>query len=171
MIADCIYFYYFLIHTPITIFMDATFAIPEKWQFPIQRQLNAFHHSQNNDFLAVNSPLWMRIFVIWELIFQLPFFVYAVIDYIKNGRRGYSIKLWPLFFLYGFNAGFTTLVCWIYIYMESESHGLNSSQMLNLLSLYTPTMVLPFYMMWDFGCRITEKMSSSIPIEEKEKTT
>jgi hypothetical protein len=168
MIADTIYFCYFLIHIPITVFMDATFAIPYEWQLPIQRQLNAFHYNENKDFLAVNSPLWMRIFVVWELIFQLPFFIYAVIDYTRNGRKGYSVRLWTMFFLYGFNAGFTTLVCLIYVYSESAIHGLNTTEMWNLVGLYTPTMVLPFYMMWDFGCRIVTRLTD-FELETKEK--
>lgn len=81
MISDSVYFYYFLVHTPITVLMDATFVIPTEYQLPIQKQLSLFHIQQNKDFLAVEAPLWVSLFVIWELIFQLPFFIYAAINY------------------------------------------------------------------------------------------
>lgn len=159
MISDPVYFYYFLIHIPITVLMDATFVIPEHYQISLQRTLSAFHIEQNKDFLAIESPLWMKIFVVWELVFQLPFFMYAVLDYLKNGRNTYSAHTWPMFFLYGFNAGFTTLVCLIYIIAEGHLHHLSTPQFLNLLGLYTPTMVLPFYMMYDFWLRICHRLT------------
>jgi hypothetical protein len=158
MITDKIYFYYFLIHTPITILVDATFAIPIEYQISIQRKLHEFHVTTNKDFLGENSPLWMKIFVIWELIFQLPFFIYGVYDYLKNNQKHYSIHTWPMFLLYGFNAGFTTLICLIYVLLDGDQHGLNTSEWLNLLGLYTPTMILPFFMMYDFWIRIINQL-------------
>lgn len=158
MISDSLYFYYFLIHTPITILIDSTFAIPIQYQFKIQQNINQFHVSQNKDFLGQNSPLWMKTFVYWELLFQLPFFIYASYDYLKNKRTGYSLNLYPCFLLYGFNAGFTTLICFIYVLLDGDQHGLTLSEWLNLLSLYTPTMILPFYMMYDFWIRINNQL-------------
>lgn len=160
MISDSVYFYYFLVHLPITVFMDATFVIPTEYQLPIQKQLSLFHIQQNKHFLAVEAPLWVRLFVIWELVFQLPFFVYAAINYLQNGRTKYSERTWPMFLLYGFNAGFTSLVCLIYVWTESGRHGLTMGETANLLGLYTPTTLIPFYMMYDFWVRIADQLQS-----------
>lgn len=158
MTIDSVYFYYFIIHTPITIFMDATFVIPDEYQNFIQKRLSLFHIEQNKDFLAIESPLWMKFFVVWELIFQLPFFIYAIINYLQNGRKFYSKKLWIMFLVYGFNAGFTTLLCICYIVSDSGKYQLTTGEFLNLLGLYTPTMLLPFYMMYDFWIRINNEL-------------
>lgn len=167
MLSDSVYFYYFLVHTPITVLMDATFVIPTEYQLPIQRKLSLFHINQNKDFLAVESPLWMKIFVTWELIFQLPFFIYAAINYLQNGRVKYSEKLWPMFLVYGFNTGFTSFLCIIYVLAESGQHGLTVGETANLLGLYTPTMVLPFYMMYDFWVRIVAHLQTSESIKKE----
>lgn len=164
MLSDKVYFYYFLIHTPITIFMDATIAIPFEYQISIQQKLSTFHITSNKDFLCAKPELWFQLFVIWELIFQLPFFVYGVYDYYQNDFQFYSKKIWPTFLLYGFNAGFTSLICLIYAVIFSSANGLNRGETLNLALLYAPTMVLPFYMMYDFWIRISSQL------ETKEKS-
>lgn len=138
--------------------MDATFVIPIEYQIELQKILSKFHIDQNKDFLAIETPLWIKIFVIWELIFQLPFFIFGAIDYLRNDKRGFSKFTWPMFILYGFNAGFTSLVCLIYVLAEGESKGLSFSQVLNLAGLYAPTMVLPFIMMVDFWKRVNVQL-------------
>lgn len=138
--------------------MDATFVIPREYQISIQKQLSDFHIISNKDFLAIESPLWMKIFVAWELVFQLPFFIYAIIDYLQNNRLRYSKKLWGMFLLYGFNAGFTSFLCMVYVFCQFEEKGLTFSEGMNLLGLYTPTMLLPFYMMYDFWIRINTEL-------------
>lgn len=158
MLSDKVYFYYFLIHTPITILIDSTFAIPVEYQFEIQKKIHDFHVTSNKDFLGVNSPLWMKTFVVWELLFQLPFFIYASYDYLKNKQVSYSKNLWIAFLLYGFNAGFTTFICLIYVLLDGDQHGLSYGEWFNLIGLYTPTMVLPFYMMYDFWGRINKEL-------------
>lgn len=159
MFSDKVYFYYFLIHTPITILMDATICIPFEYQLKIQQKLSTFHVTTNKDFLCAEPELWFQLFVIWELIFQLPLFIYAVYDYSRNGFKFYSPKLWPAFLLYGFNAGFTTMICLIYAIIYSPSKGLTIAETANLASLYIPTMILPFYMMYDFYIRILNQLS------------
>ncbi|CAI8495228.1 unnamed protein product [Pichia kudriavzevii] len=160
---DAVYFYYFVIHTPITLLMDSTFVIPHEYQLSIQSKLSEFHIKQNQDFIAIEKPLWIQIFVVWELIFQLPFFIYGIMDYLKNNKTGYSVHSWPMFLLYGFNAGFTSLVCLIYILSEGPTHGLSTGSLINLFSLYVPTTLLPFYMMYDFYHRIGKLLKEDKP--------
>ncbi|GMM45474.1 Ema19 protein [Pichia kluyveri] len=166
---DTVYFIYFLIHIPITLLMDATFVIPTKYQINIQKTLSEFHIEQNKDFLAIETPLWIQIFVLFELIFQVPIFFYAVYHYLNN-NKSFKFKSWIYLVIYGFNAGFTTLVCFIYVIMEGNNYGLNNKELINLLSLYTPTMLLPFYMMIDFSKRINNQLNIINNINIKEKT-
>lgn len=162
MFIDKVYFYYFLIHIPITVLMDATFVIPKEYQISIQRTLSNFHIENNKDFLAIESPIWMKIFVAWELVFQLPFFFYVIYDYlVLNKFKKFSTNVWVSFLIYGFNAGFTSMICLIYIFLQSESNGLSFTEMLNLLSLYLPTTLLPYYMMYDFGVRISNIINTN----------
>ncbi|KAG7746081.1 hypothetical protein KL912_004642 [Ogataea haglerorum] len=137
--------------------MDATLAVPRAWQLDIQRQLSDFHVARNKDFLFAEPPLWLQFFVVFELIFQLPLFVAAVVDYWKN--KCYSPKLHPYMLLYGFNASFTTLCCLVYVYFESAAHGLTVAETLNLLGVYFPTFVIPAVMTIDFASRISAKIS------------
>lgn len=102
----------------------------------------------------------MQAFVIWELIFQLPFFVYGAYDYLRNNRRGYSKSMWVWFLLYGFNAGFTSLICVIEILWNGNSHGLNIGEVIKLALVYFPTTILPFIMMIDFIKRINGDLLS-----------
>lgn len=138
--------------------MDATICIPFEYQLKIQQKLSTFHITKNKDFLCAEPELWFQLFVVWELIFQLPLFLYAIYDYSKNGLNFYSKKLWPALLLYGFNAGFTTLICFIYAIVYAPSKGLNFAETANLASLYGPTMIVPFYMMYDFYIRISNQL-------------
>lgn len=154
---DTFYYYYFIIHIPITVFMDATICIPHEYQLNIQQILSTFHITQNKDFLCAEHELWLQIFVVWELLLQLPFFFYAIYDYYGNNYKFYSRKLWPMFLLYGFSAGFTSSVCLVYVLLESGSRGLNTAEMINLAALYVPTMIIPFSMMYVFWARLSQE--------------
>ncbi|ODV86100.1 hypothetical protein CANARDRAFT_7456 [[Candida] arabinofermentans NRRL YB-2248] len=163
-ITDNVYFYYFLIHIPITLLMDSNYAIPENYRLTIQQKLYEFHINKNKDFLGLNVELWMKSFVLFELIFQLPIFIYAIYDYyFKNDKIGYSKKLWPILSIYGFNASFTTLICIIYIIFKSEENGIVGFEFefWNLLGLYTPTFILPAYMMFDFMNRCMRELNDT----------
>lgn len=134
--------------------MDSTFVIPIDYQLNLQKTVSNFHISTNKDYLAVAPPIWLQAFVVWELVFQLPFFIYAVYDYLHNAQRGYSKSLWCLFLLYGFNAGFTSLICVVEILFNGEGNGLNAPEVVNLAMVYLPTTIIPLVMMVDFIRRI-----------------
>lgn len=67
-------FWYYLIHIPITIFIDSSCIIPQQYQLAITSKIVDFHVSTNHDILLSSPQTWFKIFVTFEVVFQLPLF-------------------------------------------------------------------------------------------------
>ncbi len=166
MSLDTAYFIYFAIHVPLTLLIDDTFLIPQKYQLSVQKELYKYQVTHNKDFLAAELPIWMKYFVAVELIFQLPVFITCIISYLKSGpQKRISRCLYPFMLMYGFNAAFTSLQCLIYIYVQASSYELSTSEAYKLLGLYTPTFLIPFFMCADITSRLI-KMSGNCKKEK-----
>lgn len=152
---DTLYYWYFAAHIPITLVMDSTIVVPPRFQLGFQKMLLAFHLRQNKDFLLVELPLWLRISGAFELFVQLPIFVLAL-----YALRRKLVWIFPVIMVYGFNAFFTTLLCLAYIYTGAETRGLLTREMFNLLGLYVPYLVIPFFMMVECGLRVNKLMKN-----------
>lgn len=148
---DTFYFWYFILHIPITLLVDSTIVIPQEYQLSLQKAFLGFHLAQNKDFLLEELPLWLRVSGAFEVFVQLPIFFAAA----WSLRRGCS-KIYVVMTVYGFNAFFTTLLCLCYVYSEAEGHGLSSGEMYQLLALYVPYFAIPLFMMVDCGKRVME---------------
>lgn len=146
---DWFYFWYFVIHVPITVLIDSCLIIPKDWQFPIQKTLVLFHIAANNDFLLDTLPLWLQVFGLVELVFQLPLFIYAAFKLYHNAK-----SIYPWLIIYGFNASFTTLVCLVYVIAEGEAHGLTPTEVYGLFGLYLPYFLIPLFMLIDSMKRV-----------------
>lgn len=153
---DIFYICYFLSHILITVFIDSGILIPEEHQLSLQKRLVQLHIKVNKDFLLAQLPLWLKIFGIFELIVQLPFFICAPIFLIRQKQ-----SLYPFMVLYGFNAFFTTLVCLCHIFLESEQNGLSSWDTWRLSALYVPYLLVPFFIMVDYVIRISKALNIS----------
>lgn len=153
---DFFYMWYFLSHILITVFIDSGILIPEDYQLSLQKALVQLHIEVNKDFLLAQLPLWLKIFGIFELTIQLPFFICAPLLLIKRKK-----SLYPFMVLYGFNASFTTLVCLCHIFLESEQNGLSSWDSWKLSALYMPYLLIPFFIMVDYIIRITKELNFS----------
>lgn len=159
LIEQKFYYYYFLIHIPITVFIDASVVIPPPG--PVARVVQ-WHIKQNNDFLLKEKPDWLYWFVVLELVLQLPLFAYFALKFrsiwqtnvdrlSKEQKANFTAmtnKLYKWLRLYGLNASFTTLVCIITIlqrgyYPELPNLSLSSSDKLNLVLVYLPTFLIP----------------------------
>lgn len=148
---DTFYYWYFIIHIPVTIIMDSTMVIPEVYQPSFQRWLAEFHITANKDFLLQEMPLRLQISATFELFVQLPIFFLAARALRRNCQ-----KIYVLMTVYGFNAFFTTLLCLAYAYRDAPKHGLTAAETYNLLGLYTPYCLIPLVMMLDCGWRATQ---------------
>ncbi|CAI5756909.1 unnamed protein product [Candida verbasci] len=139
---DTIIYYYFVIHIPITIFIDSSIIIPYNYQLSFTREILKFHINLNNDFLLDYSPNWFKIFGTFELFGQLPLFIYFIYNYRK---QDINYLLWLL--IYGFEASFTTFVCLIWIYLEHENYYTTYNQAINLILIYCPYLIIPSLIM------------------------
>lgn len=163
---DTFYYWYFILHIPITILIDSCLVFPRDSRHWVQNMIVDFHVHFNRDFLLKSPPLWLHVFGIFEVYFQLPvFFIAAWLL-----RRG-SKTVYLLMTIYGFNAFFTTVVCLTYVMAKSEAHGLSNEDKMNLFSLYLPYVVLPGFMMVDCGLRCMSLITvadQAIKAKEKE---
>ena len=152
------YTVYFIIHIPLTIFIDSTICFP-----PMTETLNSmieWHIAANNDFLLLEKPSWFYWMVILELIFQLPAFFYFIKNMtVFNQGNNDSTKevkaqkltkrktVARLLKLYGLNASLTSLFCiWVIYqrgYYPATGLPLNSMDKFKLIAYYTPTFLIP----------------------------
>lgn len=160
---DQFYFWYLIIHIPITILIDSCIIVPEEYQLTISKFLLNFHLTTNKDFLLIELPIWFKVFGIFELLFQLPFFFIGSY-FLGKGER--SRQIYPFMSLYGFNAFFTTLVCLCYIYTNGSNKGLTYNEIINLILLYIPYLLIPCVMMIDFTIRTTKLLGQHAKLKK-----
>lgn len=133
------YYFYFLLHIPITVLIDSAVVIPPK--FRIAGWLLESHIARYHDFLLWDRPTWLKIFVLLELVVQLPLFFHFAKQLRQNCVPRGTLKL------YGILASTTTLVC---IGAILEGHypdtaiPLSPLDKLRLVGVYLPTFLLPF---------------------------
>lgn len=141
---DKFYYWYFIVHIPITLLIDSTIVIPDEYQLWIQKLIVSFHIETNKDILLIESPLWFKVFGLFELVVQLPIFVIGSI-FLRNRDE----RITPVMMIYGFNAFFTTLVCLIWVIAEGDNFGLTRAEIYNLVLIYVPYLIIPLVMMID----------------------
>ncbi|OBA20671.1 hypothetical protein METBIDRAFT_44141 [Metschnikowia bicuspidata var. bicuspidata NRRL YB-4993] len=161
---DRAYFWYFVLHIPITILIDSCLVIPREHRHWVQAWMVDFHVRLNKDFLLQNPPLWLQVFGVFELFFQLPVFFLAAYKLFR-GRR----KIHVMLVLYGFNASFTTLVCLVYVLKTALNHGLTDGEKWKLFALYLPYLLIPAFMMADSGSRLLLWMTRLHKLEAKRR--
>ena len=157
---------YFLIHIPLTIFIDSAIVTPPKYQ-PCYTLIQ-WHIKNNNDFLMDECPWWFQAMVYLELVFQLPLFFYFLRDlklfkattrdtgdslllsddkFSKSRitRQLTTLKRWLR--VYGWNASLTSLMCIIAIYRHGHypltATPLSTADRCALIAFYFPTFLIP----------------------------
>lgn len=162
---DTLYYWYFLIHIPVTAIIDACIVIPKENRHWVQQVALDFHIAMNKDFLLAHPPLWLQVFGWFELLVQMPIFVFVPIA-LRAGSR----KVFVVMTIYGFNAFLTTVVCLTYVLDKGEAHGLTVEETWNLAALYAPYVVIPFFMMIDSGWRLMRMIETENSTTAKAKT-
>lgn len=155
---DRFYLAYMILHVPITVFVDSNLVIPSEYQLSISKAILNFHLEANKDFLLVTLPLWLKVFGLIELVFQLPLFVYCAVEIWKQTSVDYY--LWMI--VYGFNAALTTLVCMAYVWVDGTSHGLLLQDVVKLELIYFPYLLIPGYMLVDHFQRVKKLLKRKI---------
>lgn len=159
---DKFYVAYFLIHIPVTLIIDSCIIIPDEQRFQFQRQFLEFHVSSNKDFLLISLPLWLKVFGLFELFIQLPFFVAGSYMLVKQ-----MTEVYPYMLIYGFNASFTTLVCLVHILCDYKRFDLTTGESYKLAALYIPYLIIPLVMLVDYSTRINHAIKTHIPPAKK----
>lgn len=79
-IIRLIFLFYFAVHIPISILIDAQAVLPSQWYPEALRSLvNDWYWENFHDVLMKTTPVWFQSLVVVEMLIQLPFFVYAVL--------------------------------------------------------------------------------------------
>ena len=65
---------FFATHIPATILMDSQALLPPSIVPSLARELLDFHVRANHDPLMEHQPVWFKSLILFELLFQLPFF-------------------------------------------------------------------------------------------------
>ena len=68
-----VYIAYFATHVPATILIDSQAIVPEKY-VPSLPKVVEVHIKQNDDFLMLEQPMWLKSFIVCEILVQLPMF-------------------------------------------------------------------------------------------------
>lgn len=146
---DTFYFWYFVVHIPITILIDLCLVVPPASRHWVQQLAVKFHIDSNKDFLLQAPPLWLQYFGAFEMFFQLPLFFIAAYGLYKRLR-----KVLVVLIVYGFNAAFTTGACLTYVVSRAEEHGLSAAEKWKLFGLYVPYLLIPAFMMVECSARV-----------------
>uniref|UniRef100_A0A7S0SF29 EXPERA domain-containing protein n=1 Tax=Mantoniella antarctica TaxID=81844 RepID=A0A7S0SF29_9CHLO len=65
---------FFLTHIPATILMDSQAILPASMVPGFAKELLAFHIDRHHDPLMAQQPVWFKSLILFEILFQLPFF-------------------------------------------------------------------------------------------------
>lgn len=143
-----LYLCYFLTHVPVTVLIDAQAALPRALFPRFAIALYDWHVETHQDVLLANPPVWFRSFIICELLFQLPLFLYAI--RVLYGCVDLAV-LPPLaqrlFVAYGAHVATTLVPILSTIYTSSL---LTSHQRAILSLLYAPYFVIPLTLLCTF---------------------
>lgn len=135
------YKWYFIVHIPITIFIDSSVVLGDR--FPVWTSLVQWHCNQNQDILLIEKPVWLWWFVLIELVFQLPLFFYFVRNWSiltqpkrsPKRQRFTSLVQW-----YALEASVTTALCIAAIWTRSD---ITLPHQIQLTLIYLPTFLIP----------------------------
>lgn len=134
------YRWYFIVHIPITVFIDSSVVLGNK--FPVWTSLVQWHCTHNHDFLLVEKPEWLWWCVLIELIFQLPLFFYFVTHWsnLTHPNKEKVDNFLALLHFYALLATVTTGGCLGTILARKD---ITSTDQIKLCLLYLPTFLIP----------------------------
>ena len=127
---------FFATHIPATILMDSQALLPPSVVPGFARGLLDFHVRANHDPLMERQPVWFKSFILFELLFQLPFFFigYHAFYHGRNWVRIPGIA-------YGVHTA-TTLVPILAEILAAESIPSPAARA-QLFLIYLPYLVIP----------------------------
>ncbi|XP_077474895.1 sigma intracellular receptor 2 [Stigmatopora argus] len=84
---EIIYFFYFISHIPITLFIDLQLVLPTCLYPQTLRNLLKWYSNEFNDPLLLHPPEWFKSLIVCEALLQMPFFPIAAYAFLKGSCR------------------------------------------------------------------------------------
>ncbi|KAK9478417.1 transmembrane protein 97 [Lipomyces japonicus] len=159
---DFFYFIYFVLHTFVSVLIDSAGVIPAESRPWFQQVVLKIQIEQNKDPLLRDVPSWLWVFLVVELLFQVPVFIVGAWSLKKNAK-----KIYPLLLVYGVNASITTLACLAELAWHAD---LTEDERSNLLLIYLPTFLIPLVMGVDMFFRIGKWIAPSDDNDNQDRT-
>ena len=128
---------YFISHVPATALIDSQVVLPSRLVPKFAKSALAWHIRQNNDVLMSTQPRWLVSLVTCELVFQFPFFFYAISALRRRdeGARGWLIA-------YGAHTATTMAPILQFIH---DSAKLTARERWSLMGIYAPYLIVPLW--------------------------
>ena len=145
-ITRLIFLVYFITHIPITLFVDGQAALPSSIYPQVLKDLQTFYINEFKDPLMATLPTWFQIAVWVEVLFQLPYFFFAV-KWILSGSKQFRIPT----LIYSTHV--STVVA-IILGCFSLDETINLSEKIILIAIYFPYLLIPLWLL--FICSVYE---------------
>ncbi|KAF9006043.1 hypothetical protein BDQ17DRAFT_1239476 [Cyathus striatus] len=179
---DLVYFSFFAMHLPATLFLDLQGFYPT-WLVPgvLKSFMDWYVHFSADPLIGQfggyfgdsNSLLWFKSFAVLEMLFQLPTFILGMRGLYKGSRTIYVLLL-----AYGASTATTTLPCIVQLLTTPETTSatiakgivsVTNEQRFILLSSYVPFFLIPLIMAVDMSLRITRLVKAGLEAENENK--
>ncbi|ORX39019.1 transmembrane protein 6/97 [Kockovaella imperatae] len=153
---DRIWFYFFVMHIPISLAVDFQALYPPSWI--VNTPLPAFikwYMGWSRDPVILGalggSPLWhwMKAFFWLEAVFQLPCWILGAWGMWTNDKRVY-----PLLLAYGASTATTLLPTLQALFTVPSTPPLSTLELANLLGCYVPYLLIPLGIAMDMSIRL-----------------
>lgn len=169
-LLDWIFFFYFLSHIPITIFVDSQAVIPKEFYPQPCQDMISWYCRSFKDPMMVEPPGWFKSFCVCELIFQLPFFFPAVYAFWKGSAKCKWIRIPAM--VYGAHVTTTVIPIITHIlfhdFSTSKHPGPESmDERLQLTAIYFPYLLIPILILLHTLFNGVFREDQSIRIKQK----
>ena len=132
-------------HIPATLMMDSQALLPPAVVPGFMRQLLDFHVRTNSDPLMADPPAWFKSFILFELMFQLPFFFIGFKAFYE--RRNW-IRMPGV--VYGAHTA-TTLIPILAVILHPATAFPDEAARWRLFFIYLPYLLVPASMAYALG--------------------
>ena len=149
---------YFISHIPITLLIDAQIVFGSLYPAPLQ-DVFTWYVSSFRDIVLRESGLWLKSFIYAEIIFQLPFFFYAVKALWNNTERDKTYSVYAL--AYGIHVATTVLPIMSTI-LFSDELGNERDRRLILIGIYAPYFLCPLLVAVEAAGNLVESNRNNV---------
>ncbi|CAO2644398.1 Sigma intracellular receptor 2 [Lemmus lemmus] len=139
---------YFVLHIPITMFIDVLVVLPPKLYPQKLSNLLQWYFKEFKDPLMQDPPVWFKSLVVCELVFQLPFFPIAAYAFFKGNCRWIRIPA----IIYAVHTITTLIPILSTLLLEDFSKAValrpkNFRERLTLIAVYVPYLIIPIILL------------------------